>query len=454
MKLNFLNRKKEIIKINRILSEKGKFVVIYGRRRCGKSRLIKSVKSDNDIYYQAIQADPVLQIESFTREVGRIYKGFDAVKYPNWESVFINIEKYAVEKINIFIDEFTYLAESNPSFPSVLQKYLDNRENSNINLIVSGSSQRMMHNTVLNSNSPLYGRADARLKIKPLNPGYLLEALNLDPITAVEYYSVFDGIPRYWELAGDYNNLKDAAKELLLDPDGILHDEVKKLLLDELRTAEQPLSILNVIGQKNHTLSSIAKRLQKKETSLSRPLAILIDLGYINREIKFLSNLKKRTGNLYKFNDLLFKFYFRFVQPNISLLEQDMLEETWNFIQPEFNLHISETWEELARKSVSSLHLYDIEWRPAYRWWDKNTEIDVLSLSLDKKYLLAGEVKWTDNLNISKTLYKLKESIKNIPDIPNVEKIYYAIWTKNKSYNNKENIIIISPEDVFTFSSS
>ena len=365
MKLDFLNRKKEIIKLNMTLSGKGKFVVIYGRRRCGKSRLIKSVKSDNDIYYQAIQADPVLQIESFVQEVKRIYRGFDAVRYPNWESVFINIEKYAKGKINIFIDEFTYLAESDSSFPSVLQKYLDNRINSNINLIVSGSSQRMMHNTVLNSNSPLYGRADARLKIKPLNPGYLLEALKLDPISAVEYYSVFDGIPRYWELAGDYTNIKDAAKELLLDVDGILHDEVKKLLLDELRTAEQPFSILHVIGQKNHTLSSIAKRLEKKETSLSRPLAILIDLGYINREIKFLSNAKKRTGNLYKFNDLLFKFYFRFVQPHISLLEQDMVEQTWNSIQPEFNLHISETWEELARKSVPSLYLYDLEWGPA-----------------------------------------------------------------------------------------
>ena len=451
MKLEFLNRDEEQKRLKRcFLSDENFLAVIYGRRRCGKSTLLQRIADNKTIYYLADQSNVKLQLESTAYEISQRISGFASVKYPNWGSLITNFNNRLNSKIHFIIDEFPYLVNESPELPSVIQKYLDSPGVKNINFIICGSSQRMMHGIILDSKAPLYGRAREILKLNPLKPGWITDALKIDAKSAVEYYSVFGGIPRYWELASEYPTLEAAVKELVLDRKGVFHDEPMRLLLDDMQSAVQPYSILTLLGMGCRKVSEIAGRLENPVSSMSRPLSVLQELGYIQKEIPFGESFRKSKKSLYSIKDNSINFYFHFVYANKSMLEMDLVEKVWNNISRNINLYYSTIWEELARMSVPFINIGNIEWGIAQRWWGKgidgnDIEIDILAESLDKKYLLAGEVKWSDSVKISDVINKLKYYVSNVPKIKN-KKIIYALWCKNKI--NSE-VVIISPEDVF-----
>ena len=171
------------------------------------------------------------------------------------------------------------------------------------------------------------------------------------------------------------------------------------LLLDEMRSAVQPYSLLSVIGQGCHRLSEIAGRLGKPATSLMRPLAQLVDLGYVRRETPFGENEKSSRRTLYKIGDPFLLFHFRFVQPNKSQLEVGGIRAVAATVRKQWSLHVSAVWEELARASVPFSGIGGYEWGPARRWWGTGhdggpMEVDVVAESLDARAVLVGEAKW------------------------------------------------------------
>ena len=451
MKLDFLNREPELKRLKRSIDLGEEFfAVLYGRRRCGKSTLLQKITDDSTVYYLADQQEAKLQIGSIAKEISHLISGFNSVNYPSWSSLLKNLSDRSAGKITLIIDEFPYLVQVAPELPSVIQKYLDSPNDRKINLIICGSSQRMMYGLVLDSKAPLYGRAREIIKLNPLMPGWITEALNINVNTAIEYYSVFGGIPRYWELAADYSNIGEAVKDLILDREGVLHDEPMRLLLDDMQSAIQPFSILSLLGIGCRRISEIAGRLEKPITSMTRPLAILQELGYVSKEIPFGENQRNSKKTLYHIKDQFVNFYFHFVQGNKSMLEMGLTEKVWNNIQPKLNLYYSETWETLARLSVPYINIENIEWGMASRWWGKGEdgkeiEIDILAESIDKKYILAGEVKWSDSVKINEIVNKLKYSVANIPKLK-YKKIIYALWLKK---NISSDIAIITPQLVF-----
>lgn len=175
MRLNFLNRKKEIEKLDRALcSPEPAFVVLYGRRRCGKSTLLQHVARKTDIYFLADQQETPLQMQSLAREIGRTVSGFGQVSYPSWEVLLTAIQNQTPPCTSLILDEFPYLVQKSPELPSVIQKIIDSRQNK-IHIIICGSSQRMMQGLVLDSTAPLYGRALEIIKLVPLSrAGYLM----------------------------------------------------------------------------------------------------------------------------------------------------------------------------------------------------------------------------------------------------------------------------------------
>ncbi len=452
MRLQFLNRKKEMGRINRsIRTNEPVFIVVYGRRRCGKSRLLQEVVKTKDIYFMADQRSALLQIESLSAEIARLIPDFALVKYPSWESLFVTLNSRIKKRTCLILDEFPYLVQGSPKLPSIVQKIIDDASN-RINLIICGSSQRMMHGLVLDSSAPLYGRAAEILKIRPLEPHWLSNALNLKGIRAVESYSVWGGVPRYWELAKKYKKPDDAIKDMVFDRDGILHNEPVRLLLDDMRSAAQAHSLLSLIANGSHRLSEIASRMGKPASSLTRPLSNLIDLAYIKRELPFGENIKSTKRSLYKLDDPFLMFWYRFIQKNQSLLEQDLIEEVFFEFKKEFRQHVSDIWEELARKSVSQLDINRIKWKPAHRWWGQgidghNMEIDIVSESFDKKHLLFGEAKWEEKTNLKQTIERLVYCAENFPKQKN-RKFVFAYWLKKcrKSSLSENNIIL--PHDI------
>lgn len=402
MTATFLNREDEQKRLRRAMNAPGgTLAVIYGRRRCGKSTLLQHAISSQDVYYLADQKEPALQILDLAAEADKAVPLFSSVGYATWDALLLNLNDRLDRRISLCLDEFPYLVQLSPALPSILQKHLDRPGTKNLNLVLCGSSQRMMHGLVLDRTAPLYGRALKILKIEPLKAGWIRDALGLNGEKAIEAYAVWGGVPRYWELASSFDGLEEAIRELVLHRNGVLHEEPMGLLLDEMRSAVQPYSLLSVVGQGCHRLSEIAGRLGKPATSLMRPLAQLVDLGYLRRETPFGENEKSTRRTLYKIADPFLLFHFRFLQPNKSQLEVGAVRAVAAKVSKQFSLHVSAVWEELARASVPLSGIGGYEWGQARRWWGTGNdgrpmEVHVVGESVDGRAVLVGEAKWNN----------------------------------------------------------
>lgn len=220
---NFIDRKDYLERVeNALRREKPQFIVIYGRRRIGKSKLIKEVMDwqRRDIYFLSDQTNEANQRMLFAKTVtlGGI-EDFDKVTYPDWETVLRALNRQVAEKSTICLDEFPYLVKSCPSLPSVIQKLL-NEKCLKFNLIICGSSQQLMQGYILDRKEPLYGLADEIIRLTPIPVRYIGQVLGCDAEQAIEEYAVWGGIPRYWELRADYEDNETAIEKLLLDNKG------------------------------------------------------------------------------------------------------------------------------------------------------------------------------------------------------------------------------------------
>jgi len=258
--MKFVNRIEEQKRlITTLNSASPSFIVVYGRRRIGKSTLIKKVLSDNDVYYMADQTERPHQIELLAKEIGLRFEGFERVIYPDWEALFEGLNYRTTEQFTLCLDEFPYLAKSSPELPSLLQKMIDAKA-LKYNLIICGSSQQLMQGLALESTSPLYGRANQVLKISPIGIQYLHELLEGSYTETIEEYSVWGGVPRYWEIRLQSNSLKEAITYNLLNAQGTLYEEPYRLFIDDMRDIVQASTLLSLIGNGANRISEIAAK--------------------------------------------------------------------------------------------------------------------------------------------------------------------------------------------------
>ena len=418
--MNFVNRTEEQTRIRKILSaNKAGFIVVYGRRRCGKTTLLRRVLKETDIYFMADQTESTQQIVLLAQTIATEVPGFDLVKYPNWEALFKTLNQRVTKRITLCLDEFPYLAKSSPELPAIIQKLVDKGEN-RFHLIICGSSQQLMHGLVIDSTAPLYGRADLILKVKPMKLPYLQEVLQCNAVDTITEFSVWGGVPRYWELRLQETNLVDALQTHLFSSLGTLIEEPLRLFVDDMRDTAQSYTILSLIGNGVHRMSEIAARLEKPATSLAGPLYRLMQLGYIDRELPFGENLRNTKKSYYRISDPFLNFYFTFVVPNRSLIEIDKGNVVLERLSDSFSGYTSFWWEKLCRQAVSSAEIDGYTFGFARSWWgnvskNERIEIDVVAESTDGKALLVGECKWTESENAARLIYELEERIQKLP---------------------------------------
>ncbi|MDQ8205635.1 ATP-binding protein [Pelagicoccus sp. SDUM812003] len=447
--LRFLDREGELEKLRSFASlEVPSLAILYGRRRCGKSRLLQEFSREQDLYFLADKQDPTLQRERLARDVALRFDGFDQVQYPSWESILTQVDGRMSQGSCLILDEFPYLAATSPELPSVIQRLLDTRRLKNTHLILCGSSQRMMLNLAMGAAEPLYGRSQLFMKIRPLECGWITKALSFDANDSITAYATLGGTPRYWELARSYDSIESFTKALILDRDGILHDEMRRLLLDDLNDSSLAISLLSLIGNGSHRISELAARIGKPATQLTRPIANLVELGYVRRETPFGENEKKSKRGLYKLSDPYLAFIYKFVEPNRSRLEMGDTNTVFDDITPSLSQHVSLVWEDLARRSVSRLNTANMVWQPAKRWWkgSNDREIDIVSESADKRCVLVGEAKWSNSIDPIRTLYRLQEVAEQLP-IRKGQELRFALWSKAKA-GKKGDLHLISPTTV------
>ncbi len=198
------------------------------------------------------------------------------------------------------------------------------------------------------------------------------QALNVNTIAAVEEYSIWGGIPRYWELRADYPDMDTAIRELALDTKGISAEEPQRLLRDYLRD-----TITNLHHPFHHRKwgqphTKLHQEREKKATQISEPLSKLRELGYIRREIPFGETNKKNKKGIYRINDNMLQFYYRFIAPHRSILELRRIDTVMHLINAQSTQHVGDCWEHLCRQYISGNEIHGIVYNIASIWWGKN----------------------------------------------------------------------------------
>lgn len=462
--MKFVDRNKEKKRLEKFMSmPESQLIVVYGRRRIGKSTLIKQMLDpQRDVYFQADETNMANQLAQLAKCISFIKKDFDKVNYPDWDALFDSLNHRVDEKLTLCLDEFPYLVKACPELPSILQRFCDSKR-SMFHIILCGSSQQLMYAEVLNERSPLYGRADCIMHLQPISVYYLGEALGIDdPVDIIRHFSVWGGVPRYWQMCQKEGDFETSLKTLLLSPDGSLNEEPNRLLRDEMRDLMMSRSILSVVGAGANRLSEIASRVGKNATELTAPVRRLIDMGFIEKEIPFGENEKSSKHSLYKLRDPFMNAFYRFVAPNASLIAMQKEDVVWNIVNSSLPQFEGECWERLCREFVSGGCFYGIQYGMASRWWgtvndgspkvNRLVELDVVSESLDGKHLLVGECKWT-GADYAQRLYDaLYQKTQLLPFIKKYESVHFLLFLKEKPLDTMSDALLFFPEDIVSHS--
>lgn len=451
--MKFTDRNKEQERLKNVLERKehSAFVVLYGRRRLGKSTLIKKILTEDDVYYMSEMLEEKLQIQMFAQTIATKISGFDQVIYPTWEIVFKELDNKTQSRFTLCLDEFPYLVKSSPSLPSVLQKLVDSKM-LKFNIVICGSSQQMMYDIALDGSAPLFGRADALMRLSPIPVRYMSETLGLDAIATVEEYSVWGGVPRYWELREHVSGLFEGIELFALSSYGDLYDEPRHLLMDDMRDIIQASTILSVIGNGVNRLSEIAARLNKPASQLSGPLDKLRSLNLIKKEIPFGENEKNSKKSLYKISDSFMDFYYHYVVPYRSMIEFGRTSMVLNIVKNQFNHYVASHWEDLCRTMVSGQEIDGVCYGMASRWWgtvgkNESIELDVVAESLDGKHLLVGECKWTEPEDAEKLYEELSTKVAKFSYAKD-KKVILSLFLKHQPKRPCSDVRIFYPEEV------
>jgi uncharacterized protein len=463
--MKFVNRHEEMERLGRVVEgNEAALVVVWGRRRLGKSRLLAEwCARHGGTYWVADESAGIIQRQYFAEEIDTVFPGFASVVYPDWAALFSRLSREA-RQVGwcgpLIIDEFPYLVSAARELPSILQKWVDReKREGGIILALSGSSQRMMMNSILNSSAPLYGRADVILKLNPILPGYISQILSTDDGSSLlNYYSCWGGVPRYWELSQSFGEDYPAAvDDLVLSPLGVLHDEIDRLLRQEMPSAVSLRPILDAIGLGAHRSSEIAGRLGLPSTSITRSLKQLQELGYILREVPFGEDEKQSRRALYKLADPFLRMWFRVVASHRGALQSAPKEGRLKFLMDVWPQLRAEAWEELCRQAVPHLSAADRTWGPARRhWMSRGHEWDVVSASLDGHAILLGECKSLSRNARSTDIDKIVRGLmsKQIPPLKKLDgkRIEYLVFIPvlgTRDHPLPSNVHLIDSRQVF-----
>jgi AAA+ ATPase superfamily predicted ATPase len=452
----FIDRFSEKEKLEKEYKKKGSsFVVLYGRRRLGKTTLIKEfIKDKNALFFMASEELESQNIDKLKELVADFCDNnmLRNAKITNWEDLFETFIKHDTkEKKILVIDEFQYLSKKNSAFPSIFQRIWDEYfENENVMLILCGSIINMMENQILNYGSPLYGRRTAQIKLKQIKFKYYSEFfIGLSDQELIELYSVTGGVPKYIELFDGNGNIYDMISENILNRESFLYEEPNFLLSKEVYEIGTYFSIIKTIAQGNHKLSKIASNLSISQSSISGYLKTLSDLDIIKREVPITEkNPEKSKKGLYIIKDNYIEFWFKFVYPYMSYIEMDKLKYVESKIKQNIiDNHISYVYEDIAQETLleyATTEEIGFEILKIGKWWNSDTEIDIVAINDDTKDIIFGECKYTKNKVGVDVFYNLIEKSKKVDWNLKNRRAKYVIFSKN---GFTDNLIDLSKEN-------
>ena len=440
--MKFLGREKEILVLEKEYARDGGFVVIYGRRRIGKTTLIKQfIKSKTAFYFLATKEVESQSMKRFAGVIARTTGNsvLQKAAFSDWLDLFQAVADYKPnEKKVLVIDEFPYLVKVNDSFPSILQNAWDEiLKDSNVMLILCGSLISMMKKHALSYESPLYGRRTAQMRIAPLPFTTVYENQKLSFEEAAEQYSITGGVPKYMEFFSDGQPLYEQIKENVLSKNGFLYEEPNFLLTDEVQVPTNYFSIIKVIADGNHKLGTIAGILGLETSALTPYLKTLSELGFIEKQVPVTEkNAEKTRKGLYFISDNFLRFWFRYVYPYKGELELDNMQISLDELDKDFKeKFVAFAYEDICKEIFARLCSDKaIDFTPSKigSYWlnDKsgNTQIDVMAVDTVNKRLFAGECKYHNQPIDADVYFELVKKVDNSSEIKSAFKDYTVIY--------------------------
>ncbi len=436
----FVDRKTEMETLeNEYKRNASSLVVIYGRRRVGKTTLISEfIKNKRSLFFLASEESEVQNRNNFKDKAADFIENniLKNAEVKNWDTIFKAIADTVFEsKPVIVMDEFQYIGKSNPAFPSVFQRIWEEiLKNRSVMVILCGSLISMMESQTLAYGSPLYGRRTAQIRMKQIPFSHYHEFFpNKSRRELIEMYAVTGGVPKYIELFSERSDIYRSIQDCVVNPSGYLYDEPHFLLQQEVTEIGSYFSIIKAIAAGNRKLSSISTVLEIKATSLTKYLKTLIDLDILEREVPVTEeNPEKSKKGLYKIKDNYIRFWFAFVYPNMSFIESGNTHIVMDKIRKGvISAHTAFVYEDICREKMWDLNAADywpFHFSKIGHWWDSKNEIDIAAFDPEGEDLILGECKYWQEAVGSNILHELEKKADKVEWKKNKRRVWYVLF--------------------------
>lgn len=463
----FIGRQQELAELERLYNtEQFQCVIIYGRRRVGKTALINEfVKGKEAVYFTGQETNSKENLEAFSHSIFSLSQDFSKTSpaFSSYKDALGAVFEIAGKRrVILAIDEYPYLAGAYRGISSLLQTFIDRyKETSKLFIILCGSSLSFMENQVLGYKSPLFGRRTAQFKILPFEFAQVREYFmdsSFDLVDTAVIFGITGGVPLYLSLIDKKLNLKENIKLNFLMPSAYLFEEPGNLIKQECREPAQYNAIIKAIATGSTRLSEISSKVGMESGLCSTYIAKLISIGIVKKEHPFGEETGRKT--IYILEDSMFRFWYRFIPNQISVIQRGAAEEAYNEIVNQISAYMGSVFEEICKQYLWRLNLNKklvISFTAAGRWWGNNpekkeeTEIDIIA-SKNMDAAIFAECKWTNEKVGSNVLDTLVER----SNLFKFKCKYYYLFSKKgftsgciKKAENAENVFLVSLADMF-----
>ena len=440
----FIGRERELETLERCYKlDSFQMMVVYGRRRVGKTRLIRQfLQGKNAVYFCGIESSAEKNLEQFSEALYRA-AGATELGLPPFAS-FQAAFSYACaqakkNKLILAIDEYPYLAAGEPGISSILQNFIDDEfSQTNMMLILCGSSMSFMERQVLGYKSPLYGRRTGQMLVMPLD--YLDSARFVPSYSHADQAAVYGmtgGVPRYLELFDTGKSLRENVIDLFLRPDGYLFEEPSNLLKQELREPASYNAVIEAIARGASRMNEVATAVRKDTGAVAVTIRNLLSLGILRRNSP-ITEEKNTKKTYYSFADGMFQFWYQFVMPHFYLTQTDESEYLYDeFVAREMPRWMGHVFESMCQSWLtkrSKARKTPFVIANMGSWWGtdikrhKQAEIDIVATDGHGDAALFGECKFRNELTGIEVLNALKEKAGCLYSFTSR---YYALFSKS-----------------------
>lgn len=389
----FINREKERTLLEEEWGkEGGRLIILYGRRRIGKTRLLTEFVKDkeNGVFYIAEDSSTQIQINGLKDKIAEFLDDslLRTLEIKEWSQLFEYLANNMPEqRFYLIIDEFSYLIKSDKKILSVLQRLWDTTfANSPVFMVLSGSMLGLMSDMVLSYASPLYGRRTRDILLEELSFKDAKKFVTMSLRESLELYFIIGGVPEYLLKAAEYSSLNKFLEREFFSKMGYFYREPYFIISQEFKELKLYFSILNAIAYGNTKPTDIANFVGIEAKKIYPYLENLIRLSFVERQVSIFGNPKK---GIYQIKDNIFDFWFNFVFKYREEIEREFFHPK----KEELSSYYGKKFEDFVRREV--LH-HLLGYSKAGRWWYKSEEIDVVAVNESTMEIFFFECKWSD----------------------------------------------------------